>query len=140
VPEVVATSLSYAKPEGRSQLCCLKTTGDRYTHDDKQDGQGSEAHELDGLATPGINEKEGNPVTGDKPSNGKDDVSDTDIVETLVDIESSAFLCGRSTEFDGTQDDGAVKSKAVERDLETSQMTQSRTKQRITLTSRANQE
>jgi len=49
-------------------------------HDDEEDGEDDEAHELDGLAAPGVDEEEGDPVTWDKTCGGEDEIADTDVV------------------------------------------------------------
>jgi hypothetical protein len=91
----------------------------RHTHGDEEDGKNAETHELDGLATPGIDEEEGNPISRNKAGNGENKVSDTDVVETLVDIERGT-CCGRTaTEVNGSQDDRAVETETIKGDLET---------------------
>ena len=50
------------------------------THDDEEDGQHDETHELDGFTTPGINEKEGDPVSWNQAGSGEDQISFADVV------------------------------------------------------------
>lgn len=40
-------------------------------HDDEDDGEEDETHELDGLAAPDVNEEEGNPVARNETSGGE---------------------------------------------------------------------
>lgn len=91
----------------------------RHTHDDEEDGKDAETHELDGLATPGIDEEEGNPISRNKAGNGENKVSNTNVVESFVDIERG--VCGGSTttEVNGSQDDRAVETETIKGDLET---------------------
>lgn len=53
VEDCVAISLSYPKPASSNQFCVsiIKETMGR-THDDEEDGQHDETHELDGFTTP----------------------------------------------------------------------------------------
>jgi len=54
-------------------------------HDDEEDGEDDEAHELDGFAAPGVDEEEGDPVPWDETCGGEDEISDTDVVQIVVD-------------------------------------------------------
>lgn len=54
------------------------------THAAKGDGKDAEAHELDGLAAPRVDEQERDPVTGDETSHRQDDVADRKVVQRLV--------------------------------------------------------
>lgn len=74
---------------------------------------------MDRLATPGINEEEGNPIPRDKASNGENKVSDANVVEALVDIERSTLGGSTATKANGGQDDRAVETEAIKGDLET---------------------
>jgi hypothetical protein len=49
-------------------------------HCGKQNCEYREAHELDGLSSPGVDEEEGSIVSRDKTSGRKNDVSHTDIL------------------------------------------------------------
>ena len=57
----------------------------REAHDNEQHGEQGEAHELDGLAAPGVNEEEGCVVAWDETCSGKDEVPDADVLEVDVD-------------------------------------------------------
>ena len=47
--------------------------------DDEQDREHGEAHELDRLAAPPVDEDEGDPVAGDEAGDREDDVADADV-------------------------------------------------------------
>lgn len=55
------------------------------THDREKDGEHSEAHELNRLASPGVNEQERRIISWDKPCGGEDEVPDADVLEVGVD-------------------------------------------------------
>jgi hypothetical protein len=57
------------------------------THDDEQDGEHGETHELNGLAAPGVDEQEGHPVPGNETGDRDDQVADGHIVKGFVDTE-----------------------------------------------------
>ena len=82
---------------------------------DEQDREHGEAHELDGLAAPGVDEEEANPVAGDKAGSGEDEVADADVVHVVVDALRAGGL--RGPEPYGVEDDAGVEAEAVERDL-----------------------
>ena len=87
------------------------------THDDEEDGEDGESHELDGLATPSIDKQEGGPVSRDDTRNDQDHVSDGDVVEVLVDGSGTLQRLVGGTETDSLEDDGRVQTQAVECDL-----------------------
>ena len=86
------------------------------THDDESASEDGETHELDRLASPSVDEKEGDPVSGDETCDGEDQVADGDVVQVPVDLEGSIDVCWGS-ETDGGQDDRGVETEAVESDL-----------------------
>lgn len=67
--------------------------GVREAHDCEQDCEHSEAHKLNRLASPGINEQERRIISWDKPCGGEDEVSHTDVLEVGVD-GCGAFQAG----------------------------------------------
>jgi len=75
------------------------------THDDKSASEDDETHELDRLASPRVDEKEADPVSGDETCDGEDQVADGDVVQVPVDPKGSGDVCW-SSETDGGQDDG----------------------------------
>ena len=85
------------------------------THDDESDGENDESHKLDGLASPRVDEEEGNPVPWDETSNGQDQVTNANVPQVGVDFPRSRG--GWSAETDGGQNDGRVETKTVESDL-----------------------
>jgi len=87
------------------------------THDDESAGEHAETEKLDGFASPRIDEKEGDPVSGDETGDGKDQVTDGDVVQVAPDLEVSADS-GWGSETDGSQDDGRVQAKTVESNVE----------------------
>ena len=90
----------------------------REAHDDEQTREDREAHELDGLAAPCVDEEEGGVITGDETSSGEDDVADGDVVQVLVDLGGLGESLRRRTETNGLQDDRGVEAETVERNLE----------------------
>ena len=58
-------------------------------HDDEEDGEHDEAHELDRLAAPSVDEQEGNVVPWDETRDRKDEVSNADVVQILVNFPST---------------------------------------------------
>jgi len=85
------------------------------THDDEEDGQHCETHELDGFTAPGINEKEGDPVSWNQAGGGENQISFADVVQVIVD--SASTLCDRSSETDCLENDCRVETKTVECNL-----------------------
>ena len=85
------------------------------THDDEGASENDETHHLDRFSSPRVDENEGNPVSGNEASNGKNQVSDGDVHQVVIDLMRSSAT--RSAETDGGQDDGRVEPKAVESDL-----------------------
>ena len=87
------------------------------THDDEEDGEYQEAHELDRLAAPAVDEEERGPVAGDEPGYGEDEVPEADIGKILEHgSRAREIRCGGS-ETDGGEDDGRVQAQAIKRDL-----------------------
>lgn len=99
-------------------------------HDDEDDGEHDEAHELDRLAAPGVDEEEGDPVTGDETSDGDaerreegldevairengmrdvHDVTDGSVEQVVVDLLVGVGGLG-SAETDGSEDDRRVQA------------------------------
>ena len=109
VCQAVEEDESLGSTTGRDELVVGET------HDHEGYGKNDETHHLDRLAAPGVDEKEGNPVSGDETSNGKNQVTDADVPQIVIDLARSSR--GRSAETDGGQNDGGVKTKAVEGDL-----------------------
>lgn len=79
--------------------------------DDEEDGENDETHELDRLATNGVNSGDSDPVAGHGTSKNDDDVADGSLVEHLVDVATTA-------EADGREDDGVVERETVVSDIE----------------------
>ena len=85
-------------------------------HADEKASEHDETHKLDGLASPNVDESEGDPVSGDETGDREDQVPDGDVVQVPVDLEG--WVANRwSSETDGGQDDGGVETKTVEGDL-----------------------
>jgi len=85
------------------------------THDDESASKHAETKKLDRLASPRVDEKEGDPVSGDETCDSKDQVTDGNVVQVVVDLEGSGRCWGSET--DGGQDDGGVKPETVESNL-----------------------
>jgi hypothetical protein len=104
------------------------------THADEDDGEDGETHELDistsayadvvetdldRLPSPAIDESKGKVVTGQETTKGENDVSDGDIVKSL--LESSRWVVGIGSggpETDGLKDSGRVQTQSVEGNIE----------------------
>lgn len=86
-------------------------------HAAEKDREHGEAHQLDRLASPAVDEEEGCPVPGDEASSGQNHVAYTDVLEVGVHLETAGERRRRATETDGLQDDGRVEAKTVEGNL-----------------------
>jgi hypothetical protein len=87
----------------------------RETHDDECASEHTETEKLDGLAAPRVDEKEGNPVSRNETGDGKNQVTDGDVVQVVEDFLGSSRVW--RSEADGGQDDGGVEPKTVEGNL-----------------------
>ena len=58
----------------------------RETHADESASKNDEAHHLDRLAPPRVDEKEGDPVSGDETSDGKNQVTDANVPQVVIDL------------------------------------------------------
>ena len=85
------------------------------THDDECASEDTETHKLGRLAAPGVDEKEGDPVSGNETSNGENQVTDGDVVQVVVDLSGTSGVWGSET--DGGQNDGGVKPETIEGNL-----------------------
>lgn len=81
------------------------------THDAEEDGQDDEAHELDWLAANSVNESDGHPVTWDGTSADQDDVTNGNVVEELVGVDTLAVT-------DSLKDGRVVETDTVESNIE----------------------
>ena len=57
---------------------------------DEEDGQGGEAHELDGLPTDGVDGGDGDPIAGDGTGADQDQVADGVLAEDLEHVVTTA--------------------------------------------------
>lgn len=73
---------------------------------------------MDWLATPGINKQERNPISRNKTGDGENQVSNANVVKSLVDIQRRAFGGSTATEVDRRQDDRAIQTESIKGDLE----------------------
>ena len=87
------------------------------THDDEEDREHDETHELDGLAAPLVDDEERRPVAGDETSGGEDHVADGDVLEVLVNLGGALERRVGRTETDGVEDDRRVETETVEGNL-----------------------
>jgi len=71
---VIAESIRKGSTTGKSVL----------THNEEKYGENAEAHQLDGLASPEIDEKEGYPIARDETTDGKDDVANGNVMKRLI--------------------------------------------------------
>lgn len=81
------------------------------TEDAEEDGEKSETHELDRLATDGVDKGNSDPVTGDGTSADDDQVTDSSVVVGLVHI-------GTTSVTDGSKNDRVVERDTVESNIE----------------------
>ena len=88
------------------------------THDDEEDGEHGEAHELDGLAAPLVDHEEGRPVAGDEASSGEDHVAHGDVLQVLVHLVRAGEAGARRAETNGVEDNRRVETETVEGDVE----------------------
>ena len=88
------------------------------THDDEEDGEHGEAHELDGLAAPAVNNQERGPVPGNETRNGDDHVPDGDVLQVHEHLLRARERRVRGAEPDRLEDDRVVEAEAVEGDVE----------------------
>lgn len=59
-------------------------------HAAEEYGEHGEAHELDRLAAPRVDEQEGGPVAGDEAGGGQDHVADANVLQVGVDLEAAS--------------------------------------------------
>lgn len=70
---------------------------------------------MDGLASPLVDEEEGDPVSGNETSGRQDQVSDADVVEVVIHSADTGRL--RIAETNSLQDDSRVETESVESNL-----------------------
>jgi hypothetical protein len=87
----------------------------RRTHDYEGYREHDEAHELNGLASPGVDEQESHPVSRNKTGHREDEVTDANVMEILVDSEGA--FGKRSAEANGLENDRRVEAESVEGNL-----------------------
>ena len=92
------------------------------THDDEEDREHDETHELDGLAAPLVDDEERRPVAGDETSGGEDHVADGDVLEVLVNLGGALERRVGRTKTDGVEDNRRVETETVEGDVTLKQM------------------
>lgn len=83
------------------------------SEDTEDDGQHHESHELDRLSSDNVERCDGEPIPGNETGAREDDVTDTLIVESVVDK-----LVWRGSVTDSSEDDGRVETETVEGDVE----------------------
>jgi len=74
----------------------------RESHDDEDDSQDRETHELQRLSSPEVDDGERAPVTRDQTTESQDDVSDSDVVQVEVDLFGCCSDCW------GSEPDGSL--------------------------------
>jgi len=111
VGEAIEEDESFGSTSGGDKLVVAETHGDEGASEDDK------AHQLDRLASPKVDEKEGNPVSGDETSDRKNQVADGDVPQVEVDLFGCSAFGGRA-KTDGGQDDGRVKTETIESDVE----------------------
>lgn len=83
------------------------------THNNEEDGQDSEATKLDGLTAQSINGSNGNPVSRDGTSEDNDNVTNSGVVQVLVD---GGGVLGRVA--NDVQDGTVVEGETIKGDIE----------------------
>ena len=96
-------------------ICLITVEICKSTHDDEEDGQEDETHQLDGFTTPGIDEQESNPISWNQAGSGKNQISLANVVEVVV--NSLNTLCGGGSETDCLENDAGIETKTKEGDL-----------------------
>lgn len=56
------------------------------SNDDEEDGQDTEAHELDGFATDGVDCGHGDPVTWDGTGTNDDQIANCGVAENMINV------------------------------------------------------
>lgn len=87
-------------------------------HGAKDDSKKGEAHELDGLTAPRVDEEKRGVVAWDETTDGEDKVPDGNVVQSSLDVELLDLAVTRGTEADGGENGGGVKTKTVKGDVE----------------------
>lgn len=82
------------------------------THNDEENGQDSEATKLNGLTAQSINGSNRNPVSRDGTSEDNDDVTNSSVVQVLVDV---ADVLGRVA--NDVQDGTVVQRETIKGDI-----------------------
>ena len=59
------------------------------THAAEEDGEDGEAHKLNRLAAPAVDEEESRPVAGDETGGDEDHVTESDVLEVGVHFDTS---------------------------------------------------
>ncbi len=77
------------------------------SNDNEEDGQDSEASELDRFAADGVDGRHGHPVAGDGTGADDDQVANSGVAEDLIDVVALGVA-------DGLKNDGVVETKAIE--------------------------
>lgn len=81
-------------------------------HADEDDGKDGEAHELNLLSAPRVDEDEGQVVARDETADGEDDVADSDVVQSLVGVDGFRGAVSVGPESDRGEDLGRVETEA----------------------------
>ena len=55
-----------------------------HTENAEEDSEDDESHQLNGLATPGIDEQKGEIVSGDQATSGQDQIAYADVIQGFV--------------------------------------------------------
>lgn len=80
-------------------------------HADEDDGEDGEAHELDLLTAPRVDEDEGQVVSRDETADSQNNVSDGDVVQRLVRVDRLGGAMGVRAEADRGQDGRRVETE-----------------------------
>ena len=81
-------------------------------HADEDDGEDGEAHELDLLSAPRVDENEGQVVARDETADSEDDVADSDVVQSLVGVDGLRGAVSVGAKTDRGEDLGRVETEA----------------------------
>lgn len=79
--------------------------------------QHDEAHELDRLASPRVDEQECGPVARNQTANTNDQVADRDVVQVLVHL-GLLVPVRRASEADSSEHDGAIQTEPIKCNVE----------------------
>ena len=83
---------SCTRKEKRHMSIIVGHQGTGHTKNDEEDGEDDESHQLNGLATPGIDKQKGEIVSRNQATSGQDQIPHADVMQGLVDAQCAGGL------------------------------------------------